>query len=182
MPSIQLDLTADGLARTSSIKICANAAGNLLPRPGVEHGPYGFGREVLCTDAANIDADPAIGDSSLVTLVRCDGRRSVQGDDVPHGLGPHGVHPGITQQRANRVGAAHLETLRARKSLGQADIVQHGADVHDLHVDVEPFGLGHERGELKAPFAVCGQLRVAGCVQQVTGLPGQVAGRCSDRR
>ena len=60
----------------------------------------------------------------------------------------------IEQQRPHEVGAPHLEPLVAVGGGGEADIVQHRAEVEHLVVELDAVGGGERCCELVAPLAV----------------------------
>ena len=98
----------------------------------------------------------------------------MQRDHVPHLLGPRRLHAGVEQHRSHHIGAPHLETLGSIEPSRQADIVQDRADVQHFHVDLHGLGSSHERGELKAAFAVGDDMRRAAVVHQVVRPLGEL--------
>ena len=60
----------------------------------------------------------------------------------------------IEQQFAHEVGASHLEPLGAVGGWGEADVVQHRAEVEHLVVELDAVGDGERSRELVAPLAV----------------------------
>ena len=171
--SNQLKRTVSGCARTSSTSRRVNAAGKLLPRPLVEHRPHRVVGRTVGAGAADVDADATVGDPRLRALVLGDGTGRVEGDHVPHVLGPGPLHAVVEQQRADDVGPAHVEPLRAVVAPRQAEVVEERAEVEDLLVDLHPLGTRDQRGELVAAPAVAGQLAIALGVEQRPGLPGE---------
>src|SRR4029079_18053190 len=70
-----------------------------------------------------------------------------------------------------RVGATHLEPLRALEARRQSEIMQNSPDVENLEIEVDLFVPGQQRGELEAPLTVRGNVRWAGGVHEVSRLP-----------
>ena len=97
----------------------------------------------------------------------------VEGDHVPHVLGPGPLHAVVEQQRAHDVGPSHVEPLRAVVAPRQAEVVEERAEVEDLLVDLHPLCTRDQRRELVAAPAVAGQLAIALGVEQRPGLAGE---------
>ena len=183
MHSIQLDLTEIGLARTSSINVAENSDGNSCRGQASSTVADSIGRQSIGPCAAHVDADATVGDPGLGALVGRDRRRGV------HAITSHTFSARACPCRLRAASARTALAPRISNRSGPAkrdarpDIVKQRADVEHLEISTSRYGLGtsHERGELKASLAVCGDMRLAAVVNQVARLAGERRIRRNDR-
>ena len=128
--------------------------GEVVSRPAVEYGADQRGVERVAARAAHVERDAAVGVAGLGALVAGERGGGVHRNAVPDVRDPVALHPTIEQQRPHDVGAAHLEPLVAVGGGGEADVVQHRAEVEHLVVEFDAVGRGERRSELVAALAV----------------------------
>ena len=153
--------------------------GEVVPRPAVEHRADQRGFERFGARAADVERDAAVRVAGLGALVAGERGGGVHRDAVPDVRDPVALHPVIEQQCPHEVGAAHLEPLVAVGGWGEADVVQHRAEVEHLVVELDAVGGGERRRELVAALAVGRDDRRA-LVEQPLHLGGERSGRWVD--
>ncbi len=142
-----------------------------------------LGGEGVVVQAQDVHLDPRRDQGHDGALVLGDAGGGVQGDGVPHILdvafgelvGPHEVGGGV--------GAVDLEAfVGAGEGRLEAHVVEHGAQVEQLEVDLQALALSGEGAEQEDPVGVMVEQLRFGVPHQLVNVAGQGAVGHGDTR
>ena len=132
--------------------------------------------ERVVVDAQHVEFDAAGDQGDLRSHVQRDLRGVVQCDAHPREVGPLLGDAVLEEETAGLVGAVDLEALVvAAVLLGQAEVVEQGADVEQLGVEVELVLLPAQRAEHVHAAAVVVDDVGCGFADELGRLLGQLA-------